>query len=946
MILKNKIALLSCLTLLSFTQSAHTKPVVEDIKDISQNISPSISQDVFQETLKDPLPDSIANQKKEQLEALKASAKSIGLKEKSDEETMLWGILGDQLLTALTAYENGDSDWAKAAHIPHDRVIEDRLILTAFDYDYSGQKRDFHEVLTQHGAKILTDEDPRAFGIEVPISELRELSNHVERLAIADYEHTTLFSAAWAGTNADWWQLTGRITGSGRGGEGRPVTIAIVDNFDERQFPDLISRRLIPQGTRIAQNFNPSIYNDHGNLMLALAYEQAPEARYILINIGNIAGSLAQGIRAAILMNPDIINTSLTSLIDRKVGPAAFPGPTQSLHEWASEYGILTVASAGNYASTGMHWSGDFIGSRQYRKLLNWNTQTASTAILDSPPGPLVDLAETSHVSGEVVVNDLGCLADSDSRDVPILISVGISPDHSMDYDLLLVKYNPSERGWRTVAYDNGGGINYSKRLISFSNHTTDVAFGNLIQADIPTSACGINLGRYGIVISKSDTATSTSSEPAYLNVFAVNNSMKVYNSASSIAEGNSWPETVTVGAADCIAPAGTACSVQGPTSYSSRGPTITFGRKPNDLNRNFLTLQSRSDLNSDAVKPDFVVPTPTLPFAPSVVLGTSGAAAIASGMTALLLDRYPQFHRNPSELKAALIRLAERSVGLQSIYARYSDDSSNPHYNETRASYKYGRGYLKLEKEISINMRGRPNHVRLNQNMTSSPITARTINGTETFLPASEDPPANMSLIPRYADGIGPQPAFYLTGNAGGVRVGASNPYTMDTGGPTRMLYPVLKPVVVFDPASFGGRATGARFMGGNTSTQLFPSDSRFSSSYLDTLKTAGYFSFPSLQFTANPTASPMIGQMYSLTMRAARRDGSLVPTGSTQANQNFMDAYQAALTRMMSDGTPINYLELGCPTCYVPQNTTATFNTCQAGYRPSLADTCPTTP
>ncbi|QQR79537.1 MAG: hypothetical protein IPJ69_09255 [Deltaproteobacteria bacterium] len=936
MILKNKIALLSCLTLLSFTQSAHTKPVVEDIKDISQN--------VFQETLKDPLPDSIANQKKEQLEALKASAKSIGLKEKSDEETMLWGILGDQLLTALTAYENGDSDWAKAAHIPHDRVIEDRLILTAFDYDYSGQKRDFHEVLTQHGAKILTDEDPRAFGIEVPISELRELSNHVARLAIARYLYTTAKSSSWGGTNADWWQLTGRVTGSGRGGDGNPVTIAIVDMFDESQFPNLISRGLIPAGSVIARNLDPSNVSDHGNLMLALAYEQAPEARYILINVGNTVDSGAQGIRAAISMNPDIINTSIGSFFDRKLGHAPFPGPTQASHEEAFNSGILTVASAGNQADPGMHWAGLFTRSTMYPKLLNWNTQTASIPILDSPPGPLVDLAETSNVSGEVVVNDLGCLADSDSSDLPILIEAGFSNDHPSSYQLFLVKYIPSQRGWRTVAYDGSGGMEITIRFIGFLNHTNDATSGNLIQANIPSSNCATNQDRYGIVIS-SDIPISSGANPAFISVFTTHQPMRVFTTASSLVESSTWPQTVTVGAATCFAASNSPCPVQGPRSYSGRGPAVIAGRQPNDLNRNFLTLQSRKDSDVDAVKPDFVTPTAYLPFDSSDP-STSGAAAVTSGMAALLLDRYPQFRRNPSELKAALMRLAERSVGLQSIYARYSEDPNNPRYGEVRTSYKYGRGYLKLEKENTIYMRGRPNHVRLNQNMTSSPRTARTINGTETFLPASEYPPSNMSLIPRYADGIGPQPVFYLTGETGGVRVGASTPDTIDTGAPTRMLYPVLKPVVVFDPTSFGGTATGARFMGGTTSTQLFPSSSRLSSSYLDTQKTAGYFSFPSLQFTANPTASPMIGQMYSLTMRAARRDGSLVPTGSTQATSDYNTALSAAQARSMRDGTPINYLELGCSTCFVRQNTTATFNTCQAAYRPSLADTCPTTP
>ncbi|QQR79539.1 MAG: S8 family serine peptidase [Deltaproteobacteria bacterium] len=862
---------------------------------------------------------------------------------------MLWGTLGDQLLAALTAYENGDANWAKAGHIPHDRVIEDRLILTAFDYDYEGQKRDFPALLTEHGAKVTPGLDPRAIEIELPISHLRELSQYVAGLEITGYTYTAEKSAGWAGTNASWWHLTGHVTGNGQGGDGRPVTIAIVDEFDSRLFPDLISRGLIPPGTTITDDLaRAGVYgSDHGNQMLQLLYEIAPQARFVLINMDNRFGSLGRGISAAIHLNPDIISTSVVNNLDRKLGQfKSYPGPVEEMHAKAYDSGILVIAAAGNTGAPGYHWSGFFVPSTRYPLLSNWNVQAAT---LPNPSEFVnVDLPETSHVTGEVVVNDMGCILSSDSSDIPIRIDAGLSPETSKDYVVSLVKYIPSERGWRTVLPNTGYGVLYeSKRFFSYLNVPSETISGELIQSDIPSTNCPTNSDRYGIVLEKT-AELSDREEATYLNLFTYYNTLRIYNTAASLSESNTYRKSVTVGAAGCTAPVGSGCPVQGPLPFSARGPAVERGLQPHELERTFLTLESRTDETAESVKPDFVAPAPPLRGSSSLDSGTSGATALTSGMAALLLDRYPyQFRRNPPELKAALLRLAERSVGLQSTYVRFSENPNDPRYGEVRTSYKYGRGYLKLEKENTVYMRGRPNHVRLNQNMTSSPRTARTVNGTETFLPASESPPS-MSLIYRFADGIGPQPVFYLTGETGGVRVGASTPDTIDTGVPTRMLYPVLKPVVVFDPTSFGGAAgaRGAMFMGGTNSTQLFPSNLRFSSSYLDAQKTAGYFSFPSLQFTANPTASPMIGQMFSLTMRAARRDGTLVPTDSTQATSDYNAALSAAQARMMRDGTPIDYLSLGCTNCFVRQNTTATFNTCQMGYRPSLADTCPTTP
>ncbi len=906
-------------------------------------------------------------------------AEKLGREGESWEDLELLGALGTQLEAGLKAYQAGEKDWAAQAGIPSKFVKGDKLLVHVVGEE---GREGFAEAVRSTGAKVLYELSGNEIEAEVSMEDLEGLARVVGKVNLPGEVRSEAFTGAWGGTNARWWQLAGRVTGNGGPG-GRPIKIAIIDEFDPSQFRELETQGLIPVGTAINREFNPPARSKHGNHMLALAYEIAPRAEFILINRSSepSMGVVEEEINHAISLRADIINLSLSTPIDRKNSVASpTPGWMMAAENRAAAAGILVVAAAGNHAVRGVHWSGNFIPSTSFPSYLDWNSN-ADTAVIRGPGVTPQDLPSRSQVTGERIVNDVGCMGANPQRGMGV--SIGLPSRDSRLYFVEIRRYDPTRQSWIVVQTDFSPGATAILRTIDHSVNPfapLPSSGGSPIRYEgtTPPTNCPAGQARYGISIERATgTAYAASNHPEnYINLFYYGNetgasALTIYNTASSLSESNTSPSVVTVGAAFCTVSPGReespeGCLVGDVTSYSSRGPVVRDGMKPTEWNRTYLTDASRDETSSspnlDAVKPDFVTASPPVTGENDFSGGTSSSTAITSGMAALLMDRYPDLRNNVRDMRAALNRLSERGVGNTSLYPRRSDDPNNRDYLETLANYKYGRGYLKLERENSVVMRGTPNHVRLNAPLTSSPALSTlpgrmgspsSHNGSETYQ-TTVDPPTNAAAAYRYGDGMGPAVALYFNGVSGLAGIRPNSLLTLrdgQAGAPTRLLFPVLKPYVEFTPTDFGGqgRAVGAsmiRASVANHHTQPFPSAAEGPRKYLGTLRQAGYFIFDSISFTRNPWANPNIGQGYRLTLRAARRDGSLLATSSREALEQYLAANIAAENRT-SEIPPgrdsADPLTFGCPDCYIGKILTSDFNVCSASYNPPEVETCP---
>jgi hypothetical protein len=280
--------------------------------------------------------------------------------------------------------------------------------------------------------------------------------------------------------------------------------------------------------------------------------------------------------------------------------------------------------------------------------------------------------------------------------------------------------------------------------------------------------------------------------------------------------------------------------------------------------------------------------------------MASSGATAVTSGLAALLLERYPtSFSANPIKLKWALDRIAGNyDSGLPPVYARMSIDPANERYRQIAPNYDYGFGMLRLEHENSIVIRGRPNHARVNQIITSSPANNPGSSFMTTNPNGSEIYQSSFTPLYRWDGGLGANLVTHFRNSSGG-----------------RVFYPVLKAQLEFGSSASSGTLPST-VTGGNMSTAT--SEDASSDPYWEyTLPMLGYFKFPQLRVTALTATSPAIGYMYSLKARAQTMGGVALPTSSTT--------------------TPVS-----CRECYIAEQFSAAFNVCAAGYMPS-GNLCP---
>ncbi len=905
---------------------------------------------------------------------LKELAILVGREGDTLENLELLNVLGTQLERAITLYEKGDSKWAFNAGIPESSIRKGRLFLNIVGHESDGMP--LTEIVSQEGGKVLYEISPQEVEAEVPVDVLSVLASKVGKISLAisikDHAHT----GAWGATNARWWQLAGHVYGDGGPG-GRPIKIALVDRFDTTLLDQQKRNGLVPANSRLDWISGDSIEgNTHGNRMLQLMYEIAPRAEYVLIQCGESRGSVVRAIDEAISMRPDVINLSLGSLVDRYNGTSiASPGPLMRAQERAASAGILVVSAAGNAGDPGLHWSGNFISSLRDPSYLNWNSNTST--IFD-PRIPLSDQAARSSVNPnqQILVNQIGCVSANPL--VPLIIDVGLPSQDALNYFIEIRRYNFSRNGWEVLHISSPGSNQNNQRSIMESfNPAMPALPGSIIAVDdggVPRS-CGANMASLGIAI-KRGAPSAFDSEPLqrgnYINLFYTPNgtstNLSIYNTSATLDESNVSPTVVTVGAASCVTVPGEeetqrGCGVGQPMSYSSRGPAIRGGTRPDELTRSVLTAESRdemmSTLNPDAIKPDFVAPSPPVEGFPGISLGTSGATAITSATAALLMDRYPSLRQDKRDLRAALNRLAAKSAS-GTYYERRSSTPYTVEYYETLGSYKYGRGYFNLEREQEVYLRGRPNYAWLNASLTTSPKRSprstggfmdSNLNGSESFQSSSMIPSSSSAY--RYGDGLGPAVALYFNKEeGGGLRLNSTLPFPDGQAQTaTRALFPVLVPYIGFSEHPIGvsvaGHASMVRPSVANTFTQPFPSTTASPRNYQEFLRQAGYFIFDRVSITRNRDGQPDTSGPFHLVLRAARRDGSLLPITRTQAIAEHVALQQRSENRTTFEGESLeditSPLFLGCPECFIGERTTDQFYTCRPGYTPMPRDNCP---
>lgn len=898
------------------------------------------------------------------------TAKQRNLEFATLQELMLWARLGDALYDVTARFEKGDPEWWRHPSLQAADVTEDgkSLVLSVVGAD-SGLTIKLTEVVQRHGAEVLHTLSDREVEVVLPVGRLKDLGMDADVRSVRTRQPvvaTAIKSAGWRATRAQWWQQAGRIDGGTdvRNPGFGPVKIAIVDYFDAAGLPELTRNGDAPADAGAAQprsgqykyyDLVPTPVtgrlrarpNDHGNQMLALAYRNAPGAAYYLIDADRSPAGIADALRFAQTLAPDIINLAVVSQIDRY--PFSGPGPIQEAQRSAFSNGALVVAGAGNDGELGKHWSGRFMPVGITGQFLNWANDTATAA----PHSGLALGSGFTALFNGVAVNSLGCFATTprsapplDQFDAPpIDVSVGLPHGDPENYTLYLMQHI-ANANWRPVrgASDSRSASDSRRILRHFVDLTRDIVDPVTPQADHalhqPLPACPAGQARYGLAIFRRTVGNEPDPGPGnYINVFLVDNNarLQVGREQASLAESNLSETTVTVGAAVCAANTSInsdeGCVPASPASYSSQGPAVRNGMQPMNLEApeygdTYLTDQSYGFWLWGAVKPDFVAPSPTYNRA-GASGGTSGATTMVTSMAALLLQRYRGFfNRNPTHLKYALMRLAERrDVDLPAVYARVSY-YPGLRYEDTRASYKYGRGYLRLERESGISVRGQINHVRISSAGTPRPLRSSPmsdgvmrppIDGSWTYWPAGSYSAVQIA-DPRYGNNLGPSPVLYFT------QRGSSQP----------VYFPVLTPRFEFNTARdlistqppVGQEDQGAfvtDFRGGDESEQLVPREDAGGLPEVreNVLQRAGWFRFANMQFTRTPLISPNIGRSYTLLLRAARVDGSLLYNGRPDDMAN-------------------NSADCPASECTF-SGSTNNFNVCRADYRPPERDTCP---